>query len=60
MAFVIRTAILASALALAFSSAWLHPITAQAPPADETASGGNMGDGVSISIAHSSRISVIT
>ena len=36
MAFVFRTAILASALALALSSASSQPIAAQAPPAEAT------------------------
>jgi hypothetical protein len=43
MAFIFRTAILASALALALLSASLQPIAAQAPPADEAAGGEHGG-----------------
>ena len=43
MPFVFRTAILASALGLALASAWLQPIAAQAPPADEAADGEHGG-----------------
>ena len=59
MAFVFRTAILASALALALSSASSQPIAAQAPPAE--AAGGEHRGGWSLNtIAHSSRLSAIT